>query len=245
MFLNAGIAVKGVMLTLTLASILAWTICLAKGWELSREKRQMREQLAALRNAHSLEAVALRTTGTQNLAGQLIHEALDEVRLSVIGADSRWLSERIKLRLELTALAAGREISQGTGVLATIGSTAPFVGLLGTVWGIMSSFISIAASQTTNLAVVAPGIAEALLATALGLMVAIPAVVIYNFFARGIGAFKALAQDLAVQVLLLTHLQLEQQTAKPDSSLADEPEVEDVDNAHIHQAQAEHSWILK
>lgn len=129
--------------------------------------------------------------------------------------------------------------------LATIGSTAPFVGLLGTVWGIMSSFISIAESQTTNLAVVAPGIAEALLATALGLMVAIPAVVIYNFFARGIGAFKALAVDLAVQVLLLTHHQLEQQTARPDTSLADEPKVEDGDDSQINQTLAEQSHGLR
>ncbi|MCY1507996.1 Biopolymer transport protein ExbB [compost metagenome] len=94
-------------------------------------------------------------------------------------------------------------MSKGTGPLATIGSTAPFVGLFGTVWGIMNSFIGIAKSQTTNLAVVAPGIAEALLATALGLVAAIPAVVIYNVFARSITGYKAQVADCSAQVLLL------------------------------------------
>ena len=78
-----------------------------------------------------------------------------------------------------------RRIARGTGILATIGAMAPFVGLFGTVWGIMNAFIGISQAQTTNLAVVAPGIAEALLATALGLVAAIPAVVIYNHLARG------------------------------------------------------------
>ena len=81
---------------------------------------------------------------------------------------------------------------KGTGVLATIGATAPFVGLFGTVWGIMNTFIGISRSQTTNLAVVAPGIAEALLATACGLAAAIPAVVIYNHFSRRIAGYRAL-----------------------------------------------------
>src|SRR6185369_12376970 len=92
--------------------------------------------------------------------------------------------ERIASRLERIEAAYGRRLLRGTGVLGTIGSTAPFVGLFGTVWGIMNSFIGISKSQTTNLAVVAPGIAEALLATAFGLAAAIPAVVIYNHFAR-------------------------------------------------------------
>ena len=81
---------------------------------------------------------------------------------------------------------------RGTGILATIGATAPFVGLFGTVWGIMNSFIGISKPHTTNLAVVAPGIAEALLATALGLVAAIPAVVIYNMFSRSIAGYRAL-----------------------------------------------------
>ena len=88
----------------------------------------------------------------------------------------------------------------GTGILANIGSTAPFVGLFGTVWGIMNSFISISESNTTNLAVVAPGIAEALLATAIGLVAAIPAVIFYNLIARALGGYKVMLADAAALV---------------------------------------------
>ena len=94
-------------------------------------------------------------------------------------------------------------MSRGTGVLATIGATAPFVGLFGTVWGIMNSFIGISKSQTTNLAVVAPGIAEALLATAFGLVAAIPAVIIYNHFTRSIAGYKSLVADASALVMRL------------------------------------------
>ncbi|MET0481373.1 MAG: MotA/TolQ/ExbB proton channel family protein, partial [Aestuariivirgaceae bacterium] len=106
-------------------------------------------------------------------------------------------------------LRAGRAMARGTGVLATIGATAPFVGLFGTVWGIMNSFIGISEAHTTNLAVVAPGIAEALLATALGLVAAIPAVVIYNHLGRSIAAYRALLTDASAQVLLLVSRQRE------------------------------------
>ena len=98
--------------------------------------------------------------------------------------DAAGVKERVASRLNADRGGAGRAMARGTGMLATIGATAPFVGLFGTVWGIMNSFIGISKAQTTNLAVVAPGIAEALLATAIGLVAAIPAVVIYNFFAR-------------------------------------------------------------
>ena len=111
--------------------------------------------------------------------------------------------ERIALRLERVEAAMSRRIARGTGVLATIGATAPFVGLFGTVWGIMNAFIGISEAKTTNLAVVAPGIAEALLATALGLVAAIPAVVIYNHLGRSIGAYRALLGDASTQVMLL------------------------------------------
>ena len=100
-----------------------------------------------------------------------------------------------------------RQIARGTGVLATIGATAPFVGLFGTVWGIMNAFIGISESHTTSLAVVAPGIAEALLATALGLVAAIPAVVIYNHLVRGIANYRALLGDASAQLMLLVSRQ--------------------------------------
>src|SRR5436309_14842539 len=100
-------------------------------------------------------------------------------------------------------MAVSRKVSRGTGVLATIGSTAPFVGLFGTVWGIMNSFIGISNAHTTNLAVVAPGIAQALLATAFGLVAAIPAVMIYNVFARAIGGYRAQIADAGALVMRL------------------------------------------
>jgi biopolymer transport protein ExbB len=100
-------------------------------------------------------------------------------------------------------------MARGIGLLATIGSTAPFVGLFGTVWGIMNSFIGISQSQTTNLAVVAPGIAEALLATATGLIAAIPAVVIYNVFARAIAGYRASLGDLSAAILRMVSRELD------------------------------------
>jgi len=103
-------------------------------------------------------------------------------------------------------------------VLATVGSAGPFVGLFGTVWGIMNSFIGISKSQTTNLAVVAPGIAEALLATAFGLAAAIPAVVIYNVFARSIAGYRALLGDASAEVLRLVSRDLERPAAATTSS---------------------------
>jgi biopolymer transport protein ExbB len=106
-------------------------------------------------------------------------------------------------------MAAGRNISRGTGVLATIGATAPFVGLFGTVWGIMDSFIGISRAHTTNLAVVAPGIAEALLATALGLVAAIPAVMIYTVLARSTVHYRALIGDASAQVMQLVSRDLD------------------------------------
>jgi len=111
------------------------------------------------------------------------------------------IKERVAANLSRIEARAGRQMMQGTGLLATIGATAPFVGLFGTVWGIMNAFIGISRSQTTNLAVVAPGIAEALLATAIGLVAAIPAVVIYNVFARAIAGYRALLADGSAEIM--------------------------------------------
>ncbi|MGA8750425.1 MAG: tonB-system energizer ExbB, partial [Pseudolabrys sp.] len=135
--------------------------------------------------------------------------AVDELRLSDGTIDKDGLKERIASRLERIEAAFSRRISRGTGVLATIGATAPFVGLFGTVWGIMNSFIGISKSHTTNLAVVAPGIAEALLATALGLAAAIPAVVIYNLFSRQITSYRAALADASAAVLRLVSRDLD------------------------------------
>jgi biopolymer transport protein ExbB len=134
----------------------------------------------------------------------LLSAAREEWQLSAAALDDgSGLKERVATRLQRLEAASGRAASKGTGVLATIGATAPFVGLFGTVWGIMNSFIGISKAQTTSLAVVAPGIAEALLATALGLVAAIPAVVIYNHFARRIQAYRAQVADTSAVVLQL------------------------------------------
>jgi biopolymer transport protein ExbB len=137
--------------------------------------------------------------------------------------DNEGIKERIASRLERIEASYGRRILRGTGVLATIGATAPFVGLFGTVWGIMNSFIGISKSHTTNLAVVAPGIAEALLATAFGLAAAIPAVVIYNAFARSIAGYRAALGDAAAEVLRLVSRDLDRAHSIPSERTTSEP----------------------
>jgi biopolymer transport protein ExbB len=132
------------------------------------------------------------------------------------GLDKAGIKERVSSELARIEAGAARSMMSGTGILANIGSTAPFVGLFGTVWGIMNSFISISESNTTNLAVVAPGIAEALLATAIGLVAAIPAVIFYNLIARGLGGYKVMLADVAalVERTLSRDLDLAEQAGK-------------------------------
>jgi biopolymer transport protein ExbB len=220
MYQNADIIVKIVMIGLAIASIITWTIWIAKGFELMGAKRRLRTEIVHLKKATTLKEASASATKQGTLANLLVHDALEEMRLSVNSREKEGIKERVAFRLERLVAACGRNMSSGTGVLATIGSTAPFVGLFGTVWGIMNSFIGIAKTQTTNLAVVAPGIAEALLATALGLVAAIPAVVIYNVFARSIAGYKAQVSDASAEVLLLVsrdldHLPTTERSAQP------------------------------
>ena len=209
MYQNADIIVKLVMIGLAIASIITWTIWIAKGFELMGAKRRLRTEIAHLKKAATLKEASVTAAKEGTLANLLVHDALEEMRLSANSREKEGIKERVSFRLERLVAACGRNMSSGTGVLATIGSTAPFVGLFGTVWGIMNSFIGIAKTQTTNLAVVAPGIAEALLATALGLVAAIPAVVIYNIFARSIAGYKAQVSDASAEVLLLVSRDLD------------------------------------
>ena len=211
MYKNADVVVKAVMIGLAIASIITWTIWIAKGFELMGAKRRLRGEIALLKKSASLKEASDVSNKEGTLAHTLVHDALEEMRLSANAREKEGIKERVSFRLERLVHASGRTMSSGTGVLATIGSTAPFVGLFGTVWGIMNSFIGIAKTQTTNLAVVAPGIAEALLATALGLVAAIPAVVIYNVFARSIAGYKAQVSDASAQVLLLVSRDLDHQ----------------------------------
>jgi biopolymer transport protein ExbB len=200
MFLGADIVVKLVMIGLAFASVLTWTIWLAKALELFAARRKLTASIAVLSNARSLADCASRLKKEGNGVLALVKAADTELRLSADAMDATGVKERIGSRLSQLQMAAGRHINRGTGILATIGATAPFVGLFGTVWGIMNSFIGISKSQTTNLAVVAPGIAEALLATALGLVAAIPAVVLYNMFARWIAGYRVLYGEATAEV---------------------------------------------
>jgi biopolymer transport protein ExbB len=203
MFMAADWVVKAVMLGLAFASLVTWTVWLAKSLEIAAAKQRLRSVLLALGAAKTLDD-AVRQIGQRGGPGAtLAQAAADEVGLSAAALErtsADGLKERVTSRLARIQAQAGRRITRGTGVLATIGSTAPFVGLFGTVWGIMNSFIGISEAQTTNLAVVAPGIAEALLATAIGLVAAIPAVVIYNLFARSIATYRHALADAAAAV---------------------------------------------
>jgi biopolymer transport protein ExbB len=202
MFLNADVVVKGVMIGLAFASLVTWTVWLAKTIELRLAMRGARRRLKMLEGGSSLIDVVRACAADRDAVAQLVLSTAREAELSD-GTTDDGFKERVTLRLERVEAAMTRQVSRGVGILATIGATAPFVGLFGTVWGIMNSFIGISESHTTNLAVVAPGIAEALLATALGLVAAIPAVVIYNHLARVIGGYRALLGDASAQLLLM------------------------------------------
>nr|WP_249215917.1 tol-pal system-associated acyl-CoA thioesterase [Citrobacter sp. JGM124] len=205
MYSHADIVVKLVMIGLILASVVTWSIFFRKVTMLiayNRRLKREQQQLAGVRSLNEASDIAKAFDGN-SISVILIGEAQNERELSQGSDDNEGIKERTGFRLERRVAGVGRYLGRGNGFLATIGAISPFVGLFGTVWGIMNSFIGIAQSQTTNLAVVAPGIAEALLATAIGLVAAIPAVVIYNVFARMIGNFKAGLGDVAAQVLLL------------------------------------------
>jgi biopolymer transport protein ExbB len=184
MFLSADILVKAVMIGLAFASLVTWTIFIAKAIELHLVGRQLRAGLRSIAEARSLAEAQYALGARRSILSMLLAAALREARLSAGLSSDAGIKERAASSFAEIVRAETRRIRLGMGVLATIGATSPFVGLFGTVWGIMNSFIGISKSQTTNLAVVAPGIAEALLATAFGLAAAIPAVIIYNQFAR-------------------------------------------------------------
>jgi biopolymer transport protein ExbB len=208
MFVHADTIVKAVMIGLALASLVTWTIWLAKSVELFGARAAVRRGLRLLAESATLAQAQEKLGARKGPVAQLMRAATNEIQLSAnLRVDG--LKERVAWDSERIEMAAGRKISRGTGILATIGATAPFVGLFGTVWGIMDSFIGISKAHTTNLAVVAPGIAEALLATALGLVAAIPAVMIYNVLVRSTAHYRALIGDAATQVQKLVSRDLD------------------------------------
>lgn len=194
MFMAADWVVKAVMIGLAFASVVTWTILVVKLLELRFANARVNSTRRRIEAAADLPAAVAATADRNDPASRMVAQAMQEFDRSKPSLHGRTGDEGLKDRVASLLFQiegqAGRKISQGTGMLATIGSTSPFVGLFGTVWGIMNSFIGISESQTTSLAVVAPGIAEALLATAIGLVAAIPAVVIYNVFARSITGYR-------------------------------------------------------
>ena len=218
MFMAADWVVKGVMIGLGIASLITWTVWLAKSLELAAARRRANSVIKAISRSKTLSEALSLTEKRAGPAALMLREAATELKLSEGALDhveNGGVKERVSSTLGRIEAGAGRRMMRGTGALATIGSVGPFVGLFGTVWGIMNSFIGISQSQTTNLAVVAPGIAEALLATAIGLVAAIPAVVIYNIFARSITGYRQLLADAAAGVERLVSRDLDFRKVPP------------------------------
>ena len=184
MFMSADLLVKAVMISLVFASLVTWTLFFAKTVQLSRAGKDLGASLKRIADVRSLAEAKAALGKTANALSSLLDAAIQEIRLSADNPVEASIKDRAASRFSEIVRMEARAVRYGMGTIATIGATAPFVGLFGTVWGIMNSFIGISKAQTTNLAVVAPGIAEALLATAIGLAAAIPAVIIYNHFSR-------------------------------------------------------------
>ncbi len=217
MFMAADWVVKAVMIGLAIASLATWTVWLAKTLEIAGARSRARRALKEVSHAENLATAVQALEKTRGPGAHLVRAAQEEVSQSASAAayvGGEGLKERVASRLSRIEAGAGRRLAKGTGILATIGSVAPFVGLFGTVWGIMNSFIGISEAQTTNLAVVAPGIAEALLATAIGLVAAIPAVIIYNIFARSVTSYRHLLADVGAGVERLVSRDLDIRAAR-------------------------------
>jgi biopolymer transport protein ExbB len=217
MFMAADWVVKAVMIGLAIASLATWTVWLAKTLEIAGARSRARRALKEVSHAENLASAVQALEKTRGPGAHLVRAAQEEVSQSASAAafvGGEGLKERVASRLSRIEAGAGRRLAKGTGILATIGSVAPFVGLFGTVWGIMNSFIGISEAQTTNLAVVAPGIAEALLATAIGLVAAIPAVIIYNIFARSVTSYRHLLADVGAGVERLVSRDLDIRAAR-------------------------------
>ncbi|MEY4305737.1 MAG: biopolymer transport protein ExbB [Pseudomonadota bacterium] len=210
MFMDADTVVKSVMLGLLLASLLAWGIWAAKLLQMALAKRQLAKAYLALDAAGTLQS---NLTFTSPMA-EIVVAAQTEVAASV-DLNPAGIKDRVASVLTRIEAGAARKAQAGVAVLGSVGATAPFIGLFGTVWGIMNSFIGIAESGTTNLSVVAPGIAEALLATAIGLVAAIPAVLFYNHLSRVLSAHRARLTDAVALVERSLSRDLDRKAAAP------------------------------
>ncbi len=193
LFLAADIVVKGVIALLLIASIWTWTIIIGQWLNLGKTARDSESFERAFVKADDVEDFARSHQASKVPSAQIFQAGFAEWRASTRVTPIDKDATRSRLSTVLSSSIAGEidRLSDRLNILATIGSVAPFVGLFGTVWGIMRSFTGIAAAQNTSLAVVAPGIAEALFATALGLFAAIPAVIAYNRFGHRVNRIEA------------------------------------------------------
>lgn len=212
MFLQADWVVKVVMGTLCLASVITLSIWIYKTRELISSRRSIARSLDSLTRADGLGGIEKLSDLTTTAMVQVAIRELERYPVTSRHAFSDGIKERAAALIQRVEAGQQRKLSRGASVLGSIGAAAPFIGLFGTVWGIMRSFIGIAQTQTTSLAVVAPGIAEALLATAFGLVAAIPAVLVYNGVTRAIAGYRIRMNDAAAQVMCLLSRDLESET---------------------------------
>ena len=218
MFLDATPVAKAVMIGLALASILSWTLLITKLFEFGSLNRTTDRFLEAFRGARSIADMGRIATSEEfegNPLADMAAAAAQEVELSrqaglqVAGAHRDSTILRAQTAVGAVQASLAKRLSSGMQFLASLGSSGPFIGLFGTVFGIMVSFIGIANTNTTNLAVVAPGIAEALLATGLGLFAAIPSVIFYNYFQTRISAYGTRSEGFVAELLNAISRQLD------------------------------------
>ena len=215
LFMTADWVVKSVMIGLAAASIWSWTIIIDKAVRFTALNKRADEFEKSVQSGRSLEEVASQAGPEPDhaLPRMLVIALSDWREARQRGALNEHQGDLLLVRIDkaMNSLISreGQRIENGLGVLSVVATASPFIGLFGTVWGIMNSFIGIAHSNTTNLAVVAPGIAEALLATALGLVAAIPAVLVYNHFSRVLAGLRGLLGDLSAGVQQLVSRDLD------------------------------------
>lgn len=218
MFMAAGVVVKVVMIGLILASVFSWVLLLTKIFEFAALNKQSDKFLEAFRGARSIADIA-RISSSEEFEGNPMADmaaaASQEVELSrqaglaVAGEHRDSTLSRATYAINAVQASLAKRLSGGMVFLASVGSGGPFIGLFGTVYGIMTSFIGIANTNTTNLAVVAPGIAEALLATGIGLFAAIPAVIFYNYFQTRISAYGTRSEGFVAELMNAISRQLD------------------------------------
>ena len=218
MFMDSDPVVKIIMIGLALSSILSWTILVTKIFEfraLNRVSDSFVENFRGAKSVNDMSKIALSEEFDGNPLADMAAAAAQEIELSrqaglsIVGEHRETTLARAEHAVSAVQAALARRLSGGMQYLASVGSNGPFIGLFGTVYGIMNSFIGIANTNTTNLAVVAPGIAEALLATGLGLFAAIPSVIFYNFFQTKISTFGARSEGFVAELMNAISRQLD------------------------------------